>query len=292
MATLAIVPRIETAERPADLARVAVPRLNKCDWIEEYTKQLETRDYDLEWARVEETRVLSCKEWNELMRGLLTDRDWLAGKGGTSSWTGPNDGREWFKLSESEQAQWKRGAFIHVIAVQCAGQTIYIDPQGYNYARYVAFAALGLPEGKTRAELERERAKAEADKRMAAKLEQIANPPTVPEDHGLRFLWNGIKAEGKLTRCYYSFGNLSEPWPAETITVYARDYSRFPGAVSQCFHVEDNSDPQSDYFDDAKLRVCPNHPLYALVKAAWEAQKLHDDKRAAKRAQKWGSIDA
>lgn len=292
MATLAIVLRNDLPERPADLVRVAVPRLNKCDWIEEYTKQIETRDYDLEWARVEETRVLSCAEWNELMHGLLTDREWLAGKGGTSSWTGPNDEREWWKLSEPEQAQWKRGAFIHVIAVQCGGATIYIDPQGYNYARYVAFPAVGMEEGKTRAERERERMKAEADKRMAAKLEQIANPPTVPEHHGLRFLWNGIKTGGKLTRCYYSFGNLGEPWPAEAISVYARDYERFPEAVRACFHVENNSEIESDYFDDDKLRVCPNHPLYALVKTAWEAQRIHDDKRAAKRAQKWGSIDA
>ena len=228
------------------------------------------------------------------MRGFLTDRDWLAGKGGCSSWGfADDDEREWFQLSESEQKLYRDTAFSYVIKVVCAGSALYIDPQGYNYARYVAFELAAAPQPeRSREEIRREEMKSAAARRLEETKQRIANPPTVPDDHGLRFLWNGIKSEGKLNRAYYSIGNLVEPWPAETITVWARDYNRFPGAVTRYFDVENNTDSQSDYFEEDRLRVCPNHPLYAVVKAALDAQKIHEDKRAAKRAQKWGSIDA
>lgn len=278
---LQFVPR--SIERPAHLIRVAVPRLNKCDWVEEYLKQLDERNYDLEWAEVIETRVLSCAEWNELMRGFLTNREWLAGKGGTCSWNFPDDEREFFKMSEVEQEHWKRGAYILVVAVVCGGQTIYIDPQGYNYARYVAFPASGMQEGKTRQELERDRVKAECALRLEELKVRIANPPEVPADHGLRFYWNGIKHNGgKLVKCYFSSGELTN-YPAGTLTVYARDYSRFPEEIARHFHIENNTDSQSDYFDDDKFRVCPNHPLYALVKAALDQQEAHNARRLAKK---------
>lgn len=283
-----------TTERPADLIRVAVPRLNKCDWIEEYLKQLEAHDYDITWARVEETKVLSCADWNAFMHGLLTDREWLAGRGGASSWAFGDieDRRDWCQLTEAEQDLWRKTSYLHVVAVQCAGQTVYVNPEGYNYARYMAFAAHDLPEGKSREELRREEMKRAAEQRLAETKERIANPPEVPADQGLRFLWNGVKINGTLTRCYYSMGNLVEPWPAETITVWCKGYGRLPEAIAKYFDVENNSDSQSDYFEEDRIRVCPNHPLYGLVKAAWQAQQIHEDKRLAKRAQKWGSIDA
>jgi hypothetical protein len=286
MATLQLVPKIP--ERPADLIRVAVPRLNKCDWIEEYLKQLDTRDYDMNWARVIETKVLSCAEWNELMRGLLTDRDWLAGKGGAESWAINFEGRDgWCSLSEPERALFRETCFLLVVAVQCAGQTIYIDPEGYNYARYVAFAADALPEGKSREEIRREAVKAEAARLQEAKKQrianEIANPPEIPANHGLRFLWNGIKVNGKLYRAWYSLGNLHH-YPEDTISVSARNYESFPAEVRACFHIENDTDIQSDYFDSDRLRICSSHPLYALAKAALEQHEAHFAAQMAKRA--------
>lgn len=288
MATLHVVPK---AERPADLIRVAVPRLNKCDHIEEYLKQLETRDYDLGWARVEETKVLTCAEWNAFMRGLLTDREWLAGKGGASSWAfdgRPEDRREWFQLSESEQALWRSTSYLHVIAVCCGGQTVYVDPEGYDYARYLAFAAGERPDGKSREEIRRENAKAESERLRAAKREriarEIANPPEVPADHGLRFLWNGIKVNGKLYRAWYSLGNTYD-YPDDTITVSARDYGSFPAEVRAFFHVENDTDIQSDYFDSDRLRICSTHPLYALARAGYDQHQTHFEKLQQRRKQ-------
>jgi hypothetical protein len=287
MATLALAPTLP--ERPADLIRVAVPRLNKLDWISEYLPQLEARDYDLNWARVVARKTLTCAEWNEFMGALLNDRDWLAGLGGASSWAFADMGDErgdFLSLSEPERDLWRATSFLLVVAVSCGGQTIYIDPEGYDYARYVAFSADGLPEGKTREELRRERAKAEAERLQAEKkariANEIANPPAIPADHGLKFLWNGIKVKGKLYRAWYSLGNLHH-YPADTITVSARDYHSFPAEVRACFHVENETDLQSDYFDSDRLRICSSHPLYGLAKAAYGAHEAHFEKLREKK---------
>jgi hypothetical protein len=154
--------------RPADLIQIALPRLNKNDHIEDYIKQLRAGDYETNWARVERTYKMDAPTWNRFVQNLLEDQDWLAGKGGCCSWTLPD--ADYFDLkSDAERAEWKRGVFIVVIAV-CApsGQTIYIDPQGYNYARYVGFALTGIPMQKSREQIAREQAALE---RASAKPE-------------------------------------------------------------------------------------------------------------------------
>jgi hypothetical protein len=272
-------------KRPDHLVRVAVPRLNKNEHIADYLKQLPTRDYDLNWAEVTETKHFNCAEWNELMQHLLDDREWLAGKGGARSWafTDESDDRDFFQLSEPERELWKKTCYLLVIAaVAPSGQTVYIDPQGYNYARYVAFPAHDPPEGKTHEQLRAERAQARETERVANLVKRIENPPAVPDDHGLRFLWNGFKVNGgKLVKAYYSIGKLIH-YPDGTITVYGRDYEHFPKEVTRFFHIENETDSQSDYFEDDKFRVCPNHPLYGLIKAALDAQEEHNRKRMEK----------
>lgn len=282
---LQIVSRNDTP-RPEHLIRVAVPRLNKQEHISRYLEQLKARDFNIEWAEVTETRCMNCAEWNEFVTHLMTDRDWLAGKGGPDSWTMP--GTDYYKLSEAEQNEWLRGSYIEVIAVVApTGQTIYIDPQGYDYARYVAFAADPLPEPKSREELRRDRERAEAQARITSRNHAIENPPAVPADHGLRFFWNGIKSKsGKLERCHYSKGALVNFDNPEIISIYARDYNRFGADIRACFHVTNDSDSQSDYFADDAIRLLPNHPLYADVMKAYEAQEEHYRQAQAKREAK------
>lgn len=272
-------------ERPAHLIRVAVPRLNKCDHISEYLKQIDARDYDLEWAEVAETQVLTPADWNAFMSSLLTDRDWLAGKGGTGTWADvPNV--SFFSLTAEQQDAYKRCAFLSVVAVTCGGRTVYVDPQGYEYARYMAFAADGLPEPLSREELRRAREQKQVADTRAARIAAVVNPAPVPADHGLRFFWNGIKAaDGKLQKCHYSLG-LNADWPAETISIYARDYCHFNNAVQRCFVVTNDSDTQSDYFADDTIRVGPAHDLYAAVRAAYEAQEAHYKRERDKREQR------
>jgi hypothetical protein len=88
----------------------------------------------------------------------------------------------------------------------------------------------------------------------------------------LKFFWNGIKANGgKLQKCFYSNSALLHH-PAGTITIYARDYSRFSSEVRSQFIVENDSDIMTDYFEEDRIRVLPDHPLYAQVKAACDAR--------------------
>lgn len=288
--SLQIVPRTnKAAERPAHLIRLAVPRLNKNATIGEYLSQIPTRDYDLNWAEVTETRKMTVAEWNEFVMNLMNDREWLADKGGANNWDSQYDGMtdiQVCNLDKDRRAEFQRTVYLLVIAVacECTGQTIYIDPEGYNYARYVAFAAPdSMTDGKTRAERERDRAQAAIVERKARIAHQIANPPAVPDNHGLRFFWNGIKANGgELQRAYYSLGNLYD-YPADTLSVNARDYGSFSPEVSACFHISNATDIYMDFHDHDHVRVCSNHPLYALVMEAYRAQEMHEEKRRAKR---------
>lgn len=275
---------VTSGERPANLIRIAVPRLNKQEHISRYLPQIEARDYDLEWAEVTDTKTLTCSEWNELMGNLLADRDWLAGRGGTRSWTErPNETREIFQLSDAEHEEWKRGAYLLVVAVVApTGTTVYIDPQGYDYARYVAFDGVGLPEGMTRQERQQKAvidAKAEKLERIAHAL---ANPPVIPAAHGLKFYYNGIKDNGgKLQKCWFNIGNLYD-YPEDTLSISARDYSSFSEGVRACFAIDNHSDSQSDYFDNDHIRVLRTHPLYGEVLAAYNAcQSRHAARRVS-----------
>lgn len=101
----------------------------------------------------------------------------------------------------------------------------------------------------------------------AAEASRVINDPPV-------FFWNGIKdAKGQeLQRAHYNMGPLIN-LPAGTITIYARDYSGFSNKVCECFPVQNDSDSQVDYFCKDTIRVIPQHPLYAAVKAAHDAQQ-------------------
>jgi len=86
----------------------------------------------------------------------------------------------------------------------------------------------------------------------------------------LKFFYNGIKAsDGKLQKCSYSKGYSHDP---QAITIYARNYNRFCKEIRAQFTVENNTDSMTDYFEEDRIRVNADHPLYAQVAAA-EAQK-------------------
>jgi hypothetical protein len=110
------------------------------------------------------------------------------------------------------------------------------------------------------------KAKARA-KFEAAEASRVINDPPV-------FFWNGIKDQrgAKLQGAHYSMGKLTN-YTDGTITIYARGYSSFSDKVCECFSVENDSDSMVDYFEKDSIRVIPQHPLYAAVKAAYAAQQ-------------------
>lgn len=126
--------------------------------------------------------------------------------------------------------------------------------------------------------LAREKAKRDlADRQRSMKIE------TAPI-----FFWNGIKdAKGeKLQKAHYSMGgytNVPAEMAAETISIYARDYTGFSALVRSCFDVKNDSDGMTDYFETDRIQVLPGHPLYPEVRAAFEAQQAHRERRVAKR---------
>lgn len=101
-----------------------------------------------------------------------------------------------------------------------------------------------------------------------------------------RFLWNGVRVDGRLILCHYSLGGLRpDLYPAETITIYAREYgpqlSSVPGISAR-----DCSDMQTDYFETEHARVLPDDPLYSAVYAAWRAAAERAEMRILARGRK------
>lgn len=95
----------------------------------------------------------------------------------------------------------------------------------------------------------------------------------------LKFIWNGIKgSDGKLQKCSYSAGMLKN-FPMGTVSIYAKDYTRFSAEIREAFIVENNSDSRADYFDFDTIRVIPSHPLYCDVLGAMGAQNMRQRNR-------------
>ncbi|WP_324658859.1 hypothetical protein [Bacillus cereus] len=92
---------------------------------------------------VAETIQLSMVEFYDLCDSLLSDREYLEGKGGTYTTTEPegcDDVENFFDLTPAQQTEWRKGAYRNCVKVTCDSATfdLLIDPQGYNYGRYVA----------------------------------------------------------------------------------------------------------------------------------------------------------
>jgi hypothetical protein len=74
-------------------------------------------------------------------------------KGGSSSSYEPvEDTEDFYKLSESEQAKWIKGAYNLALEVKIEREnfSLLIDPQGYDYARYTAIIENEAPEQPTK----------------------------------------------------------------------------------------------------------------------------------------------
>jgi len=98
------------------------PTLNKQDTLARYVEQVRAMDFVPCQAEIAETIYLTIGEWEAFTKHLLDDRSWLSGKGGCT----------------------ERGVRSVLLVVR-PGETaqeslgILVDPQGYDYARYVGF---------------------------------------------------------------------------------------------------------------------------------------------------------
>jgi hypothetical protein len=91
-----------------------------------------------------------------------------------------------------------------------------------------------------------------------------------------KFMWNGIKVDGKLYTAWYSKGSLINH-PGETITIYAKEYKRFPQIEG--LNVENGTDIMTDYFEKDRIRVSSDNKFYPAVYAAYLKGEEHNQKR-------------
>ena len=148
-----------------NLITVVFPRLNKNNTLDENNKQI-TEEYHTNNALITDVVDLTPSEWSAFTNNLLQNWEWLAEKGGNGSLISLSS-EDFYKLSEEEQQkEWRKNSYSLVVQVRCEGkQDLYIDPQGYNYARYVG--VLGTQESLERLHTDKENR--EADTRQRAK---------------------------------------------------------------------------------------------------------------------------
>lgn len=114
-------------------------------------------------------------------------------------------------------------------------------------------------------------AKLDTTRRTKSAQRAASKPQGTPQDH-IRIYWNGIKIDGgKLIRCGYSIDNNVDHHTS--VTIYARDYADLPRDL---FQVVNNSDSMTDYFENDRADLTPEHPLYKYFRYAAAKAKIRD----------------
>lgn len=98
----------------------------------------------------------------------------------------------------------------------------------------------------------------------------------------IKFRFNGVQEDGmKLVRCWYWLNNDG------SLGISARDYKSFGPEMRAAFKVRNESDLMTDYFDNDRVTVAPEHPLYKAALAGYAAWQAHRAKVSAKREARW-----
>lgn len=94
----------------------------------------------------------------------------------------------------------------------------------------------------------------------------------------IKFMWNGIKIDGKLYRAWYSDADLiGDRYPKGTLTIYRKDYGTMPQINGMT--IQNDTEIMTDYFERDRIRITPDNPHYSAIKAAMDQQKEHNKKR-------------
>ena len=99
----------------------------------------------------------------------------------------------------------------------------------------------------------------------------------------IKFMWNGIKIDGELYKGWYSKGHYTKESgiPLGTITIYGKNYISFPRIEG--LEIINESDSQTDYFENDRIRVMPDNKYYNDVLNAYNKQEEHNRKKFIKR---------
>lgn len=91
-----------------------------------------------------------------------------------------------------------------------------------------------------------------------------------------KFMWNGIKVDGRLYRAWYSDSKLIGDYPDGTITIYGKDYKSFPQILG--LTAQNDTDIMTDYFEKDRIRVTPDNHHYPAICEAMKKAKEHNKK--------------
>lgn len=109
-----------TKDIPADCVPfVRFASLNKNNTLAEYQREIDACRFEYVMVRVSEVVTMTAAAFDELTESFLTDRAIFAGKGGIDT------------LPSGERVR------VCLLVVAPGRPSLYIDPQGYSYARYV-----------------------------------------------------------------------------------------------------------------------------------------------------------
>lgn len=73
-------------------------------------------------------------------------------------------------------------------------------------------------------------------------------------------------------RCWYSLDNRVDG--RKCVTLYAKDYGHALGRLLADAY-QNNTDSQTDYFDQGRAVLFEDHPLYPVARARAEANQTH-----------------
>lgn len=136
-------------ETESRIQKAYFAKLNKNNTLEEYKEECAKGEFHYERILVTEQVFLNGQEWKKFVNSFLSDNERIAGKGGCDSTVilpeETND-KELYQLTKEQQEAWKRHSFRNVVEIinTLTGEYIYVDPQGYNYSRYVGLSENGL----------------------------------------------------------------------------------------------------------------------------------------------------
>lgn len=101
----------------------------------------------------------------------------------------------------------------------------------------------------------------------------------------IKWMWNGIKVDGKLYRCHYGIGpyTIASNIPNGTVCVYAKDYFGFPSLEKANIHIINESDGQTDYFEKDRFYITSDSIHYQNAYNAYKKMTEHFEKLCAKR---------
>ena|SRR5579863_8725681 len=99
----------------------------------------------------------------------------------------------------------------------------------------------------------------------------------------IKWMWNGLKVDGKLYSGSYSKDVLIND-TEETITVYGNHYQSFPRIEG--LTIQNDSDSMTDYFENDRIRIRQSSPFWKEALAAYEAAQVHHKKMHEKRMAK------